>query len=274
MLAAALAAGLLLGPGGGVGQDAPQSQRRSGPSGGSAGGVLFDADVARRGLDAYAHVIHRERIAVVDDPVLGSRRKVLRFSVRDGDTGPTGDPRAQVETARSYREGDDIWIGWSTLFPDDWPDALPPGGDTWVTLAEVYGPPYSGAAPVKLGMRSGVPALSIQRNGTYGWDLPWEQGPIRKGRWYDVVLHERLSRDPELGFVELWVDVGAGWRQQLLAGRPRLVMQTLPDDTSGPAYSSLKLYRSRGMYERMTVYHAEHRVGTSFDAVAPDSYGR
>jgi hypothetical protein len=73
--------------------------------------LLFDADVEHRGLSAYAHVIHGERIAVVDDPVLGSRRKVMQFTVEDGDIGPTADPRAQVETPKAFHDGDELWIG-------------------------------------------------------------------------------------------------------------------------------------------------------------------
>lgn len=237
------------------------------------GDLLFDADVARNGLSSYAHVIHGERISVVDDPVLGDARQVMRFTVQDGDVGPTPNPRAQVETPKVVREGDEVWVGWSTLFPSSWPDRLPPGGASWITLSELYGPPYSGAAPVKLGMRSGVDALTWQRNGTYDWDVPWEEGPVVKNRWYDQVLHVRLSDDPEVGFVELYINTGAGWEQQTLGGTSRLHMRTLDSaNGGGPNYHKLALYRKRGMYPVLTVFHGEHRVGTSFDAVAPNSY--
>lgn len=237
------------------------------------GQLRFDADVARSGLSAYANVIHGERIAIVDDPVLGNTRKVMRFTVHDDDIGPTANPRAQVETPTLFREGDEAWIGWSTLFPSDWPRRLPSDGKAWITLSEVYGPPYAGASPVKLGMRSGVDALTWQRNGTYAWDVPWERETIVKNRWYDQVLHVKFSQDPDVGFVELWVNTGEGWEQQLLRGDPRLVMQTLDaSNAGGPNYHKLSLYRQRGLYPVLTVFHAEHRVGNSFDAVAPDSH--
>ena len=235
--------------------------------------LLFDADVEHRGLSAYAEVIHGERISVVDDPVLGDRRQVMRFTVQDGDTGPTADPRAQVETPEVFEEGDELWIGWSTLFPSGWPDRLPAGGTSWLTLSELYGPPYAGAAPVKLGMRSGVDALSWQRNGTYGWDVPWEVGPLRTDHWYDQVLHVRLSSDGGSGFVELYLDTGDGWEQQTLAGELRLRTATLDgSNDAGPNHHKLALYRKRGLFPVLTVYHAEHRVGTTFDAVAPRTY--
>lgn len=236
-------------------------------------GLSFDADIARRGLSAYANVIHGERISIVDDPVLGEKRKVLQFTVHDDDTGPTANPRAQVETPKMFRNGDDAWIGWSTLFPSDWPQHLPAGGVAWITLSELYGPPYSGAAPVKFGMRSGVDAVTWQRNGTYGWDTPWERGSIMKNRWYDHVLHVKFSHDPAVGFVELYVNTGDGWVQQDLAGTSRLHMATFDGaNGGGPNYHKLALYRLRGMYPVLTVLHAEHRVGDSFQSVAPHSY--
>jgi len=238
-----------------------------------ASDVLFDADVEHHGLSAYAHVIHGERISIVDDPVLGGQRKVMKFTVEDGDTGPTANPRAQVETPKTFRDGDELWIGWSTLFPSSWPDRLPAGGQSWLTLSELYGPPYSGAAPVKLGMRSGARALTWQRNDSYGWDIPWERGPLLENRWYDQVLHVRLSHDAGTGFVEYFLNTGDGWQQQQLAGTSRLRMATLDGSNGdGPNYHKLALYRLRGMFPVLTVYHAEHRVGRTFDAVAPASY--
>ena len=253
---------------------APASQEDEGSARGRPEDLLFDADVGHRGLSAYAQVIHGERISVVDDPVLGDRRQVLRFTVQDGDTGPTADPRAQVQTPEVFEEGDELWIGWSTLFPSGWPTRLPAGGASWLTLSELYGPPYAGAAPVKLGMRSGVDALTWQRNGTHGWDIPWESGPLVENRWYDLVLHVRLSRDPGSGFVELYLNTGDGWEQQPLAGRSRLPTATLDgSNDGGPGHHKLALYRQRGMFPVLTVYHAEHRVGRTFDAVAPQSHG-
>jgi hypothetical protein len=122
-------------------------------------------------------------------------------------------------------------------------------------------------------MRSGVDALTWQRNGSYGWDIPWEQGPLVRNRWYDQVLHVRLSRDPGQGFVELYLNTGEGWQQQQLGGQSRLPMATLDAaNGGGPNYHKLALYRLRGMFPVLTVYHAEHRIGRTFDAVAPRSY--
>lgn len=241
------------------------------------GTVLFDADVADRGLAAYAAVHNGHRIEVVDDPgPLGAARKVLRFEVHESDNQLTGDPRAQAETPELFREGDDIWIGYSTYFPASWPDRLPPGSDNFVTFAEVYGPPFQGASPVKLSMRGGSEALTFQRNDTYDWDLPWEEGPIQKNTWYDWVVREKLSRDDDTGFVEIYRNTGAGWEAVPLFGQTRLYTRTLDASNSqGPQYHKIALYYAAGMGLRspLVMYFADHKVATSFALAAPRSYG-
>jgi hypothetical protein len=243
-----------------------------------AGTVLFDADVARRGLSAYASSQNAQRITVVDDPVLGAARKVLKFTVHESDNQLTGNPRAQVETAQVFREGQDIYVGWSAYYPGDWPAALPSGG--WITQAEIYGPPYAGGAPVRIGAQNGTtrPALVL----TNGATVPWRStatagdGGPRRGIWYDFVLRERLSRNAADAVVELWLNTGQGWQKQQLSGQETLHVPTVTSaNGQGANYSALKLYYAAGMHlpNPLTVYYADHRVATSFAAAAPRSYG-
>ena len=57
--------------------------------------------------DAFtAMVIDPSRISVVNDPVFGSKRKVMYMDVRNQDTGGlTENPRAQVQTPMNYVAG-------------------------------------------------------------------------------------------------------------------------------------------------------------------------
>jgi len=227
--------------------------------------VLFDGDFSP-GLADYGPVINRERIMVRPDPH-GLPRQTARFSVRDRDTGPTPNPRAMASSTVALRAGQEVWIGWSTLFPRRFPSAVP----GWLTFASTYGPPYRGTGPVTFGVRGNE--ILWSRNATYDWDVPWRM-PLLRGRWIDFVVHERLSHSPRRGFVELWVNAGQGWRRQLLHGRTRLRMRTLDRSNGrGPNVHSLSNYRKRGMFEIVTLYHASHRLGTSFAAVAPRSHG-
>jgi hypothetical protein len=239
------------------------------PNQASDGKVTFDGDFGK-GLTAWQERIHPERISVVDDPILGSSRKVAKFTVYDGDTGPTDDPRAQLESPSTLVSGGEYWTGWSTLFPKDFP-TLPSEG--WLTIASIYGPPAVDDGP--LGTRLADDDLLLyQRNETYDYDVPWSI-PLVRGRWIDFAYHFKLSSDPDEGFVELYLNTGNGWQQQTLAGQDRLYMKTL-DSSNGDGANSFRVnnYRKQGMFDVATLYHAAPKVGTSFDAVAPSSYDR
>jgi hypothetical protein len=235
---------------------------------GPPGRVLFDGDFSR-GLDPEPgqHVVHPERIAIVPDP-LGRSREVARFTVFDSDIGPTENPRATVATPPDLTSGEDVWMGWSTLFPRHGFPASVPG---WLTFEAVYGPPGTGPGPRHLQVEGS--SIVWRRNETYHFDEVWRMSLIR-GRWIDFVVHQRQSSDPRAGYVELWVNTGSGWKQQRIRGQLRFHTRTLDSSNDASAnWHSLGQYRKRGMFKVATLYQADHRLGTSFRAVAPDSYG-
>lgn len=232
-------------------------------------GVIFQAEFTCRGLANYDALVNPERIALVDDPT-GIKRKVARFRVRDDDIGPTPNPRAQIESPPVLQEGRDYWFGHSTYFPTTFPKTLPRGG--WIAFGGFYGPPSIGSGPVGLGVEGEANQLRWQRNETYDYDLAWRT-PLVRRQWYDFVWHVKLSGDERVGFVEMWMNTGDGWERQRLRGRKRLYMQTLDaSNGEGPNDHRLSLYRKRGMFPVLTVFHAAHRIGTSFGAVAPRTY--
>jgi hypothetical protein len=203
----------------------------------------------------------------MDDPILGAGRKVARFSVYNSDTGPTENPRAQIESPSKIVNGGEYYVGWSTMFPTDFP-TLPSGG--WLTLASVYGPPFNGAGP--LGARINGNMVRFDRNATYGYDVPW-QTPIVRGKWMDFVYHFKMSGDPNVGFMEIFLNTGNGWQQQTLKGQKRLYMKTYDSSNGGgPNNFRVNNYRKVGMFNQVTLYHAAPKVGTSFEAAAPRSY--
>lgn len=246
---------------------APQSAS-SREASGEPGEVLFDGDFAK-GLAAWPSRINAERISIVDDPVLGSARKVAKFRVFDGDTGPTPNPRAQLEGPANLVRGGEYWMGWSTYFPRNFP-ALPRGG--WLAFESIYGAPARDSGPMTATVSGSE--IRYQRNASYRYDLPWRM-PVLRGRWVDFAWRVKLSSSARVGFVEIHVNSGGGWRQQVLAGRSRLYMRTL-DSSNGARPNSFRLnnYRRRGMFRALSIYHASPKIGTTFRAVAPSSYGR
>lgn len=234
------------------------------------------------GLSEFPDKIHPERISVVNDPALGPDRKVLRFEVYNSDTGPTENPRAQIETAYDFEEGDDRFAGFSYYFPDEFPTQLP--SQAWISLGSIaYGPPYDGAGPLSIRVQNDGDGdgaeLRWQRNDTYDNDIPWTGPKIAdiKGRWVDFVFRTKLHRDPDVGFVELWMNTGTGWERQELNGEEHLGMNTYDDSNDGgPNNSRLGLYFRKDISGPLTMYHGPLKIASAgagaFDMVAPRSY--
>ena len=97
-------------------------------------------------------------------------------------------------------------------------------------------------------MRIDSADLQFQRNATYGYDFAW-RSPIQRGRWTDFVCHVKMSSNASVGFVELYVNTGSGFQQQLLKGQKRLYMKTMDASNGGGANNfRLNSYRKAGMF--------------------------
>jgi hypothetical protein len=207
---------------------------------------------------------------------------VLQFKVFPSDTGPTSNPRAQIETDYNFQEGEDRYFGFSYFFPSDFPTKLP--SQAWVTLGEqAYGPPYNGAGGTSLRVQNAPGTndaeLRWQRNDVYAWDMPWRGPKIAdvKGKWVDIVQRIKLHRDSNVGFVELYMNTGSGWVQQKLAGQNRLYMSTYDKANNGGANNSrLSLYYRSDIPGPLTLFHGSHKIAAAgpgaFEAVDPKSY--
>lgn len=96
---------------------------------------------------------------------------------------------------------------------------------------------------------------------------------LQKSKWYDFVMRERMSTSASTGLVELWMNTGSGWQKQTLGSSQTLSLATLGTVNSGGAnYHKLALYHMRGMFPMVTLFMGEHKVGTTFEIVAPKSY--
>ncbi len=264
------------------------------------GVVLWNGDFSTGDLSQYPKVAvdPADSADVVDDPILGPARKALKLTVSNTSPDPAqpGSPkhRAHAESPEMIGLTDDVYVGLSVLVPRDFPVIHTPGDvgngiARQCALHSLYGAPYSGSSPQQIGITGAEPdqALRLLRNGTYGYDNPWslqtERGSAADmtGRWIDFVIHTRMSTDSSIGFREQWVNTGDGFVKQTFAdGTTRLMMQTVDaSNAGGPNYSKVQLYFNDDAFvspENPTgtasVYFADHRIGTSFDAVAPRSY--
>ena len=240
--------------------------------------AFFDAQLnLRKDLSAYtktsdpysAMVINPQCITIVNDPFYGYKRKVMYLNVRTGDTGGvTENPRAQVQTPMQYVEGQEVFVGFSVRFKATF-------WTYFLTFSELYGAPYKGTAPFKLGIQeSNIIASSF--DGTKQVNH-WKE-PMKANVWYDFVYRQVLSKDKTRGQVEVWLRKQGKQQYEKILTTTSIATITAANLT-GPNYHKLACYYD-GKYtftnstrstkvSAIQMYLANHKVGASFNEVAP-----
>jgi hypothetical protein len=137
------------------------------------------------------------RIAVVRDPV-EQGRYAARFEARQNEFtgGDTTSNRSEVLLTR-YRDrpGDERWYRWFTLVPEDFPDDQP---EAFASIMQWKRDDSQNPLPLGFGIRGHD--LRISSSGTR------YMGRIEFGRWHEFLVHVKWSTDPDVGFLEVWLD--------------------------------------------------------------------
>jgi hypothetical protein len=207
-------------------------------------------------------------ISEITDP-LGGGSKVIQMTVSNKDVypiTPTENPRAELTSQPVVAAGQEIWLHTKFLVPADYP-TVPNGG--WVSLVSFYGAPFNGPSPFHLEIDGDQ--LQWQRNGTYGFDVPYKSTLI-KGQWNDVLVHEKFA---EQGFLELWINgqqisfyTSGGYNPSRHAATTKLEMATMDSSNNGgPNSAKIMQYRQLGMFETGTIFFSGLQVGASRTSV-------
>lgn len=196
---------------------------------------------------------------VTTDPTMHRKGSYAgKFEVYDGDctSYPT---RALVRWNQHFCEGDDRYIGYSMYVPSNLP-APSPG---WMNLGQFgYGPPW-GYPPLHFNNDDNGFRMSVYNQ--YNTRLTYV--PFSRDAWTDIVLHERFSKNPSIGFVEIWVN---GVPLTMANGSTRYYTNTLRDDATGCGSLDIQQYRKAGMWPSpLTVWFDEVKVGASYADVTP-----
>ncbi len=202
------------------------------------------------------------------DPA-GSGGPAIEMNVNNADVypiTPTENPRAELISPPIVDPGDEVWLHTRFYVPADYP-SVPEGG--WVSLVSFYGPPFNGPSPFHLELCG--ERLQWQRNGTYNWDVPY-QTPLVRGRWIDVLVHERFASD---GWIELWIDgqqieffASGGANPSNQAPTTRLNMATMDSSNDGgPNAAKIMQYRQLGMFQQGALYFSGLELGPTRESV-------
>jgi outer membrane biosynthesis protein TonB len=201
-------------------------------------------------------------VTEVPDPA-GSGQQVLQMTVKNSDVAPvtpTSDPRAQLLSPSIITPGEEFWWSGKFYLPSSFPTSVP----GWLTVMEgPYGEPFDGTPPWHLEVNGS--SLRWQRNGTYGYDVPW-QIPVPRASWTSVLVHERFGSD---GWVEMWVNgqqvtfFGSGSiNTRKEAQTTKLSMATRDhSNDGGPNFTVIQSYRKAGMFDSVTLFQGPMAIG-------------
>lgn len=157
---------------------------------------------AEAGLSAWAKVIQAApgRISVANAP---DGRKAFRFELRDGDI--TYSERVQLDSgisggtnAHYISDGDEGYYGCSFYLPS----ASLAKVAKWRQFLQFKGI-HTGSPPLQINVYDDNWRLYYRPTATSGNLLKW-QIPARKDAWEKFTFHVKWSKDPAVGFVEMY----------------------------------------------------------------------
>src|SRR5260221_1236063 len=221
------------------------------PAPSPSGEVLFKATFDSGFGGWYVQSLPGRASTLSSNPFEGNR--AARFEVRDGDVErDTGSERSEV-SGPTFEEGQDLYIRDAILVPGNSTYEGP-----WQIIQQLHEEEWSGSPGMAVFLES-RPALKIGAGD--GSPTFWTSPPLEKDRWYELIYRVKLSRDPSVGFVEVWLD---GAQQLLTNGQTRAFGQTIQ---AARTYLKVGIYRSKSSTGTSIVEHDSIVVGTSLAAV-------
>jgi Polysaccharide lyase len=199
----------------------------------------------------YVQSLDGRATTSASDPFEGSG--AARFEVRDGDVEPdTGSERSEV-SGPTFNEGEDLYIRDAIRIPSTNTYSVP-----WQIVQQLHEEDWGGSPGIAVFLEAG-PILRI--GGGDGSPRFWQSGVLEMDSWHDLIYRVMLSRDPNVGFVEVWLD---GVQQTLLNGQLRAYGETIQ---APQTYLKAGIYRSKSSTGTSIVEHDSIVIGTSLAAV-------
>jgi len=189
--------------------------------------------------------------AVVQDHVEG--RRAVRIELRPGDYVSEG-WRAELRDPYLARVGQDLWYGFSTLVPTDYPI----GEDNSCMLAQWHD--WTNPVRPMLANRFNKGTFYVTHDNAGIEERVLYQDPaFARGVWHDFVYHARWSEGPD-GFIEGWID-----GRKVVEFRGSTLY---PGSKLGP-YFKFGVYCTTDVKVPHVAYDADYSRGNSFAVVDP-----
>lgn len=221
----------------------------------SSGSVLFHSDFDSGTFDGWHLQSLEDRTSIVEPGAFGDGR-AARFEVRDGDVEPqTGSERSEL-SGPTLEEGQDVYVRDTFRIPSG--SSI---GTSWQIVNQLHEEDWD-RSPGLAVLLEPCPTLRIGAGD--GSPTFVEKVPVEFDRWHDLVYRVKLSRDPEVGFVEAWLD---GDRLELAHGETRIYGETLQRPST---YLKVGIYRDRDSTGTSLIEHDNITIATSLGAAVAD----
>jgi hypothetical protein len=239
--------------------------------------VLWTANAERQWIQEWANYSCEsgDRVQEVTSPV-AQGKQAYKIEVRDGDDsygercelGQANPTRAGFPL---FQEGDERWISYQVMLPDDLNVNLP----QWTVIMQLKQLGGLGTPAVAMDIENGHFILqnSDTNHESSGCNWWWE-GPAYKNRWLKFTYHIKFSPDDNVGWIELYGDQGDGLGMHELM--PRTFMHTMKVDADGktvPSQSRIGLYRDPAIQGTSHIYYDGYTVGTDRQSVEANAFG-
>lgn len=189
-------------------------------------------------------------------------RYAARFELRNGDRVSDG-WRAELKDPHNATLGRDVWYGFSTYLPPDYPDH-----DFSCVLAQWHDQAelgdHSGKPPIAHRIRAGrfyitTAASPVAGDSPQHTDVLFETSQGVKGMWHDFVYRVHWPNGGT-GEIDMWMN-----GERVLEYRGPL---GYGNQVRGP-YFKLGMYCAEDVPQPHIVYHDSYRRGLSFQDVDP-----
>jgi hypothetical protein len=170
-----------------------------------------------------------------------------------------------------FHEGDERWISYQMRLGDD----VTTNTDTWQVVMQLKQLGSLGTPAVSMGINQGELILmnSDTNHESDGCNW-WWHGPAYKNRWLKFTYHIRFSPKDNVGYIELYGDMGDGQGLHLLMEKTYMHTQKVgPDHKAVDSHSRIGVYRQDSIKGTSHYYYDGYSVGTDRESVEAAAFG-
>jgi polysaccharide lyase-like protein len=166
-------------------------------------------------------IVRSQQVQIVNDPdPIFEGHHAVRFEVKYGDVYRTySDERSLLSppTQLWEDEGNDRWYRWQVLWPQEWVGSYPKWDELGTpasrnnagSIVEWHhsnGGFESGSAPLYFRGGDKFIEICLVDHATSACRETIELTELLRGHWHDFVMHAKWSSNPNIGYLEIWID--------------------------------------------------------------------